>query len=60
MEWGARALGNRSIGRDPRRADIRDVINVKIKFREKFRPFAPSVAVEALDDYSKERCRIRS
>lgn len=51
MEWGARALGNRSIVADPRRADIRDVINVKIKFREKFRPFAPSVAVEALDDY---------
>jgi carbamoyltransferase len=51
MEWGARALGNRSIVADPRRSDIRDVINAKIKFREKFRPFAPSVAVEALDDY---------
>jgi carbamoyltransferase len=51
MEWGARALGNRSIVADPRRADIRDVINTKIKFREKFRPFAPSIAVEALNDY---------
>ena len=51
MEWGARALGNRSIVADPRRADIRDVINVKIKFREKFRPFAPSVAEEAIDEW---------
>lgn len=51
MEWGARALGNRSIVADPRRADMRDLINTKIKFREKFRPFAPSVAEEALDDY---------
>jgi carbamoyltransferase len=51
MEWGARALGNRSIVADPRRADVRELINTKIKFREKFRPFAPSVAVEALHDY---------
>ncbi len=51
MEWGARALGNRSIVADPRRADMRDLINTKIKFREKFRPFAPSVAEEALNDY---------
>jgi carbamoyltransferase len=51
MEWGARALGNRSILADPRRADMREIINAKIKFREKFRPFAPSVAEEALDDY---------
>src|SRR5439155_1702327 len=48
MEWGARALGNRSIIADPRRADMRDIINTRIKFRERFRPFAPSVAVEAL------------
>src|SRR5581483_12435015 len=46
MEWGARALGNRSILADPRRADMRDIINAKIKFREKFRPFAPSVLAE--------------
>ncbi|MGE0039645.1 MAG: carbamoyltransferase [Vicinamibacterales bacterium] len=51
MEWGARALGNRSILADPRRADMREIINVKIKFRERFRPFAPSVLEEALDDY---------
>ncbi len=51
MEWGARALGNRSILADPRRADMRDLINLKIKFREKFRPFAPSIAEESLHDY---------
>ncbi len=51
MEWGARALGNRSILADPRRRNMRDIINARIKFREKFRPFAPSVAVEALHDY---------
>jgi carbamoyltransferase len=51
MEWGARALGNRSILADPRRADMRDLINTKIKFREKFRPFAPSVAEEAVRTY---------
>jgi carbamoyltransferase len=51
MEWGARALGNRSILADPRRIDMRDIINTRIKFREKFRPFAPSVAVEAIDEY---------
>jgi carbamoyltransferase len=51
MEWGARALGNRSIVADPRRADMRDLINTKIKFREKFRPFAPSILEEALNDY---------
>jgi len=51
MEWGARALGNRSILADPRRADMREVINTKIKFREKFRPFAPSILEEAYDQY---------
>jgi carbamoyltransferase len=51
MEWGARALGNRSILADPRRPDMRDLINSKIKFREKFRPFAPSILEEALDEY---------
>ena len=51
MEWGARALGNRSILADPRRVDMRDLINTKIKFREKFRPFAPSILEEALDEY---------
>jgi carbamoyltransferase len=51
MEWGARALGNRSILADPRRADMREIINVKIKFRETFRPFAPSVLEEAVQEY---------
>ena len=51
MEWGARALGNRSILADARRSDMRDLINLKIKFREKFRPFAPSIIEEHLDEY---------
>lgn len=51
MEWGARALGNRSILVDPRRADMREILNIKIKLREKFRPFAPSILEEALDEY---------
>ncbi len=51
MEWGARALGNRSIVADARRADMRDLINARIKFREKFRPFAPSILEEAMDEY---------
>lgn len=51
MEWGARALGNRSILADPRRADMRDLINTKIKFREKFRPFAPSILEDRLNEY---------
>jgi carbamoyltransferase len=54
MEWGARALGNRSILADPRRSDVRELINTKIKFRERFRPFAPSVAEEALHDYFEQ------
>jgi carbamoyltransferase len=51
MEWGARALGNRSILADPRRADMREIINTRIKFRERFRPFAPSILAEAVDEY---------
>ena len=50
-EWGARALGQRSIVADPRRADMRDIINTKIKMRERFRPFAPSILEESLDDW---------
>jgi carbamoyltransferase len=46
FEWGPRALGHRSILADPRRADAKNVVNVKIKFREPYRPFAPSVPVE--------------
>ena len=48
MEWGPRALGNRSILGDPRRADMKDILNLKIKRRESFRPFAPSVLREAV------------
>ena len=51
MEWGARALGNRSILADPRRGDMRDVLNTKIKLRERFRPFAPSILGEAVAEY---------
>lgn len=51
MEFGARALGNRSILADPRRTDMRDIINLKIKFRERFRPFAPSILEEHVHDY---------
>ncbi len=51
FEWGPRALGHRSILADPRRADMKDVVNVKIKFREPFRPFAPSVLAERTEDY---------
>ena len=51
MEWGPRALGNRSILADPRRAGMKDVINRKIKFREPYRPFAPSVLEERVGDY---------
>jgi carbamoyltransferase len=48
MEWGPRALGNRSILGDPRRADMKDILNLKIKRREPFRPFAPSILREAV------------
>ena len=51
MEWGARALGNRSILADPGRADARDLINNRVKYREEFRPFAPSILEEAVDEY---------
>jgi len=51
FEWGPRALGHRSILADPRRADMKDIVNTKIKFREPFRPFAPSVLAEAAERY---------
>jgi carbamoyltransferase len=54
MEWGSRALGNRSILADPRRADMREIINTKIKLREKFRPFAPSILVEKHAEYFED------
>ena len=51
MEWGPRALGHRSILGDPRRADMQDILNRKIKRRESFRPFAPSVLREAVPEW---------
>jgi carbamoyltransferase len=51
MEWGPRALGNRSILGDPRRGDMKNILNLKIKRRESFRPFAPSVLREAVADW---------
>jgi carbamoyltransferase len=51
MEWGPRALGNRSILADPRRAEMKAVLNARIKHRETFRPFAPSVLSESTGDY---------
>jgi len=51
MEWGPRALGNRSIVCDPRRADMKDLLNRKIKRRESFRPFAPSILREATAEW---------
>jgi len=50
-EWGPRALGNRSIVADPRRADMKELLNRKIKRRESFRPFAPSVLAERSSDW---------
>lgn len=51
FEWGPRALGNRSILADPRRAEMKEIVNEKIKFREPFRPFAPVVTEEAASRY---------
>lgn len=54
MEWGPRALGNRSIVVDPRRADMKDILNSRIKRREPFRPFAPSILEEKTGDYFEQ------
>lgn len=51
FEWGPRALGHRSILADPRSKKMKDIVNKKIKFREAFRPFAPSVIFEEADNY---------
>jgi carbamoyltransferase len=56
MEWGPRALGNRSILADPRRADMKDILNRRIKHREAFRPFAPSILEEAVSEYFDAPC----
>jgi len=51
MEWGPRALGCRSILADPRKAEMKDILNEKIKHRESFRPFAPSILEEYVSEY---------
>src|SRR6266702_1044762 len=54
MEFGPRALGNRSIVVDPRRADMKEILNERIKKREPFRPFAPSILEEHVGDYFEQ------
>ncbi|MEK7659282.1 MAG: carbamoyltransferase [Patescibacteria group bacterium] len=51
FEWGPRALGARSILADPRREEMKNIVNTKIKFREPYRPFAPSVLVEYAEEF---------
>jgi carbamoyltransferase len=51
MEWGPRALGNRSILADPRKEDMKDKLNSQVKFRESFRPFAPSVLEDRVHEF---------
>lgn len=54
MEFGPRALGNRSIVVDPRRAEMKDILNARIKKREPFRPFAPSILEERVSEYFEQ------
>jgi carbamoyltransferase len=54
----ARALGNRSIVCDPRRADMKDILNLKIKRRESFRPFAPSILCEYVSEWFEEEADV--
>jgi carbamoyltransferase len=54
MEFGPRALGNRSIVTDPRRHDMKDILNARIKHREPFRPFAPSLLAEAAGEWYEQ------
>ena len=54
MEFGPRALGNRSILVDPRRAEMKNILNWRIKKREPFRPFAPSILEERVGDYFEQ------
>ena len=56
MEWGPRALGHRSILGDPRHPEMREIINAKIKMREGFRPFAPTVLEEDCQKYFQLNC----
>ena len=55
-EYGPRALGHRSILVDPRKAENKDILNARVKFREAFRPFAPAVLEEFVDDYFEVKC----
>ncbi len=55
MEFGPRALGNRSLLADPRNPLIREIMNVKVKHREEFRPFAPSILKENVGDWFKTK-----
>src|SRR5438874_7719499 len=54
MKWWQRSLSNRSILADPRRSDIKDVLNARVKHREWFRPFAPSILAEATGDWFEQ------
>jgi carbamoyltransferase len=54
FEWGPRALGNRSIMADPRRAEMKEIVNARIKFREPFRPFAPVILEERASEYYED------
>ena len=54
MEWGPRALGNRSILADPRKKEMKEILNERIKRRESFRPFAPSILLESVDEYFEQ------
>jgi predicted NodU family carbamoyl transferase len=54
MEWGPRALGNRSILADPRNPEMKNILNIKIKKRESFRPFAPSILIEDAKDWFED------
>ena len=51
MEFGPRALGNRSILGDARSPDMQKVLNLKVKYRESFRPFAPSILIEDVAEW---------
>lgn len=59
FEWGPRALGSRSILADPRNPEMKDIVNAKIKFREPYRPFAPSVLAESAEKYFDLSCAQR-
>jgi len=57
MEWGPRALGGRSLLADPRNAEVRELMNVKVKHRERYRPFCPSVLAEKAEEWFRGASR---